>query len=238
MSFLELLEQVKTRIGKLTVKAWPVDHSVPGAFAYGIETSSGWVIYTGDLRRHGKRGDLTIKFAEEVQKLKPLALIIEGTRVSQFDEGSSCSEDTVKENVAKIISSSPRLVIADFGPRNVERLISFFEVSKDLKRKLVITLKDLALLKALSITDPSLPLPEREPSLLVLQDVKVSRKSWESDLLQEYRDFVITCQDVRRHQGDFVLCFSYYDLQELVDIEPQGGVYISLLANPLTRRWP
>ncbi|MCK4826300.1 hypothetical protein KA005_61730, partial [bacterium] len=37
----------------------------PGACAWGIETSSGWVIYSGDLRLHGKRAELARKFIEE-----------------------------------------------------------------------------------------------------------------------------------------------------------------------------
>jgi hypothetical protein len=42
---------------------FPVGHSIPGA--WGIETTSGWVIYSGDLRLHGKRADLTRRFIKE-----------------------------------------------------------------------------------------------------------------------------------------------------------------------------
>ena len=42
------------RLGELNVRCWEVDHSIPGACAFAIETEVGWVVYTGDLRLHGK----------------------------------------------------------------------------------------------------------------------------------------------------------------------------------------
>jgi ribonuclease J len=44
------------------IKCFPVDHSILGACAWGIETGSGWIVYSGDLRLHGKRSGLTRKF--------------------------------------------------------------------------------------------------------------------------------------------------------------------------------
>ncbi len=37
------------QVGSLSLRFWPVDHSIPGAGAFGINTTGGWVIYTGDL---------------------------------------------------------------------------------------------------------------------------------------------------------------------------------------------
>ncbi|MFC2018803.1 hypothetical protein ACFLU4_02450 [Chloroflexota bacterium] len=50
--------------GIFNLRCFPVDHSIPGACAWGIETASGWVIYSGDLRLHGRRGGLTREFIE------------------------------------------------------------------------------------------------------------------------------------------------------------------------------
>lgn len=231
-STFNFLGEREAKIGQLRVKVWPVDHSIPGACAYGIQTSSGWVIYTGDLRKHGKERGLTLTFAEEARKLKPLALIVEGTRISQNEEDSSFSEETVEENITEILRHSCGLVVADFGPRNIERLLSFLEAAKRCKRKLVITSKDLALLTTLQVADPSLSLPEKDPYLLVFKDVKARRENWEKELLEKYSSSTVTCRDIRNSQGDFVLCFSYFDLQELVDIQPQGGVYVLSSCEP------
>ena len=69
------------RIGSIEVEPVHVDHSIPGAYAfvvYGDET----VVYSGDLRLHGPRSDMTLDFVEKAREAKPDVLIIEGTRVN------------------------------------------------------------------------------------------------------------------------------------------------------------
>jgi ribonuclease J len=48
----------------LEVRCFPVDHSIRGACAWAVSTSSGWVVHSGDLRLHGTRGDDTRRFVE------------------------------------------------------------------------------------------------------------------------------------------------------------------------------
>ena len=51
------------RVGSITVKPVHVDHSVPGAYGMIVETSTGQLVYTGDLRVHGRAAKLTHDFA-------------------------------------------------------------------------------------------------------------------------------------------------------------------------------
>ena len=41
----------------LEVEPWPVSHSLEGAIAYILHTSVGPIVYTGDFRFHGYKGD-------------------------------------------------------------------------------------------------------------------------------------------------------------------------------------
>lgn len=41
------------QVGDMEIESYPVDHSLPGAYAYIVKTSSGNIGYTGDLRFHG-----------------------------------------------------------------------------------------------------------------------------------------------------------------------------------------
>ena len=59
------------------VKAYDVDHSIPGAMAYVLEGDT-TIAYTGDFRLHGKRGELTKNFIRNAKHAS--ILIIEGTR--------------------------------------------------------------------------------------------------------------------------------------------------------------
>ena len=133
---------------------FPVDHSIPGACAWGIETSSGWLVYSGDLRLHGKRGNLTETFTKEASLLHPRALILEGTNV---DKKTNIPEQEVYDNALKAIDDARGLVIADFPARDVDRLLTFLQIAKDTRRKLVILPKDAYLLKTMRLLEREIP---------------------------------------------------------------------------------
>ena len=75
----------RLKIGSLEIEPIHVDHSTPGAYGYIIHTSIGAVVYTGDLRMHGTRKDMTEDFILKADKAKPAVLITEGTRVMPED---------------------------------------------------------------------------------------------------------------------------------------------------------
>ncbi len=214
-------------IGNLRVRWWPVDHSIPGAGAFGIETSEGWVLYTGDLRLHGKGAAKTRRFMEEAAALAPLALICEGTHPGTE---RPVREEEVAERAREVIGRAGGLVVADFGPRNIERLLAFREAAEEAGRRLGITTKDAYLLEALATAGGGIPDPLADETFALYVDLKAARPLWERELLERYRarcpERVVDAAAVSRDQGAYVLCFSYYDFHELLDISPQGGVYI------------
>jgi len=211
--------------GGLALKHFPVDHSIFGATAYAIETSRGWVVYTGDIRKHGMGRRKTERFLQEAAKLRPLALIIEGTR-AEAGSHSSATEEEVASNVTKELKAAGGLVVADFGPRNVERLITFLDAARASKRRLVILSKDAYLLDAMHLADPAMPCPMETPDLLIYQDLKDNPRPWEKDVLDRYASRLVNAAEVGRHPGDYVLSFSFWDIKNLIDIQPQSGTYI------------
>ena len=57
------------------VRFFPVDHSIPGACGYALETSAGWLAYTGDLRMHGSAASNTEAFIQGLAGLRPRVLL-------------------------------------------------------------------------------------------------------------------------------------------------------------------
>jgi len=56
---------------------------------------------------------------------------------------------------------------------------------------------------------------------------RISPTTWEKGVIEKYRFRSVSAQEIHSHQNEYVLCFSYYDLNELIDIEPKpGGSYI------------
>ena len=58
----------KIKVDHVTVEPIHVDHSIPAAYGFIIQTSEGAIVYTGDLRRHGPRKDLTEEFIEKAKE--------------------------------------------------------------------------------------------------------------------------------------------------------------------------
>jgi ribonuclease J len=139
--------------GGCQVTAYPVDHSVPGACAYLIEYDGGKLVYTGDLRFHGRMGRVTADTIARLAALHPDALLIEGTnlrgddafaaREPAFHRSSQFwSEQEVEGEALKEVRRAHGLVIADFGMKDLDRLMTFQSVAKKTGRKLAILPRD------------------------------------------------------------------------------------------------
>jgi ribonuclease J len=215
-----------------SLRCFPVDHSIPGACAWGIDTSSGWVIYSGDLRLHGKRARLTREFIKQAASLQPKALILEGTNVPRK---TNVSEQEVYENGLRAIASSDRLVIADFSPRDVDRLLTFLQIAKDTGRKLAILPKDAYLLKTVRLLEPQVPDIAQEAHLAIYQETIASKFPglWLRNICQEYENKIVLADEVSSAQDQFILCFSFFDLNELPSIHPKpGALYVYSSSEP------
>lgn len=216
--------EVADRVGSLTLRHFPVDHSIFGATAFAVETSSGWVVYTGDLRLRGRKGYLTEEFIEAAAQLKPAILICEGTNV---ESDVTVSEEEVYAKAQEAVRKAKALVIADFGPRNIERLLTFRQVAEETNRRLVILAKDAYLLKAMQPLSPEIPNLASDRFIYIYEDIKLRLDRWEKGIRSEYQAKLVSPEEVSQHQDSYILCFSFWDINELPSIMPrQGSAYI------------
>lgn len=157
----------------------------------------------------------------QMRELRPLALICEGTRAH---DDARVTEEEVRENALREVERAERLVEADFGPRNVERLLTFLAAALQTGRKLLILPKDAYLLEVMHLASPErAPDVANSTDILVYEDPKIAPRPWESEVLSRYGSRVAKAEDVRRQQDEYILCFSFWDVNDLIDIEPRGG---------------
>jgi mRNA degradation ribonuclease J1/J2 len=109
---------------------------------------------------------MTRDFIERTKNEKLIALIMEGTRIADEmrEEGS---EELVSKEPMKIVSTTNRLVLADFNFKDVDRLRTFLKVGKDNDRKLVVKMNDVYSLKHLS-KDPKLNVPDIDDEDIII----------------------------------------------------------------------
>jgi len=226
----------KIKIGSLEIEPIHVDHSVPGAYGFIVHTSRGAVIYTGDLRMHGTKPEMTRDFIEHAKETKPTALIIEGTRIDE--EHDPRTENDVKDECEGYISKTNRIVIADFNFKDVDRFKTFFEIAKNQNRKLVVSLKDAFLLKWLSQDMKLNVSPPTDENLAIYIPKRGTGRYIESDYNKRERQFLNlenawTAKEVKKKQNHIILVLSFFGMSELIDVKPDAiGLFIHSLSEP------
>lgn len=227
----------KFKIGSLEIHPVHVDHSIPGAYGFIIYTSKGPVVYTGDIRRHGTKPEMTEEFIREAKAAKPIALICEGTRIEEppTDE----SEEKVYRDAGNVISKvKDNLIFADFNFKDIDRVRTFYRLAKENGKKLVVKLKDCYYLKHLS-SDPKLNVPNYDDNDIVIYKPKqVSGTYSDGDYFGEDSVFASlhnakTAKEISEHPSRYLCALGYFSFTGLIDMKlKSGAVYIHSASEP------
>src|SRR4030043_1395526 len=100
----------KIKLDGIVIEPVHVDHSIPAAYGFIVRTKNSTIAYTGDLRLHGPRRDLTEEFIEKAKAAEPDALICEGTRMALKENRKNYSELYVEQRSNRIVSSTDKIV--------------------------------------------------------------------------------------------------------------------------------
>lgn len=185
-------------LGELRVTLMPVDHDVPGAAGFLIDTPDGTLVYSGDLRTHGCRPEATEKFIAAAAGRRPRVLIIEATRMGE-EPNPMLSEEGVIEEMALAASATPGLVMVIPYPRNIERLERLPDVARLAGRRLVV---ETAIARLMGDRLP------RE--VAVYGENALDREG-------------VTRNDIRADARRYFVQISYHQLANLIDLQPPPG---------------
>jgi len=227
----------KIKVGSVEVEPIHVDHSVPGAYGVLVHTSEGCVAYTGDLRVHGPRADMTREFVAKASKERPIAMICEGTRVSDTDKREVLSEKGVEDRVKKLMATHKKLVAVSFYPKDVDRMRTFRDVARASGRKFVVSAKVACLLESLKgDKNIKVPDPMRDPNMLVYVRTGMPRPyAFEKQYMDKLgsSDHVVDSEYVAKHQNQLIYHTDFSQLAELIDVNPSpGSLFIRSMSEP------
>jgi ribonuclease J len=160
-------EQIELK--DIIIRPIHVDHSIPAAYAFILYCGSRTIVYTGDLRMHGYRTDLTKDFLRQVEKESTAIMFCEGTNLGQNEEYSASlssikkhckTEPDVRKAMTDTIKSNESLTIVETSPADVDRIRTVWQSASDASRQFVITPKQAHLVFQLSKYINNLPRPK------------------------------------------------------------------------------
>lgn len=232
--------------GETDVEAYPVDHSLPGARGYVLETDVGTVGYTGDFRFHGRHSHLSKKFAERLGGVD--VLVTEGTNMGHEDPAEDTeipepgSEATVRDRVIDTVAKQDGFVAVNYPVRDLDRLLSFWEAAKATGRRLLLTTKQAWMMRRFHQAGWDVPglddahlgvYVPRKGYGLVARDglppeieavVPSEYAPWERDLIEH--PHAAGARDVAAEPNAYLVYLDLFNVTELVDLDPDGGTYI------------
>jgi len=178
LEFRELKTGLSKTINDITIDPFSVDHSVPGAHAYIIHTSSGDVVYTGDFRLSGFMKGLTEKFIDRLKRPDIKCMICEGTNLTkeprEADKHKLPTEEDVERKTNYHVEKTDGLVIYDGSYVDLDRVRTVARVAKKNGRKLLIESRLAYILLETEKTGLIKDLPGKGDFLIYLNRLKQS----------------------------------------------------------------
>jgi ribonuclease J len=114
-------------IGDFTITGYNVDHSAFDSLAFIIEAEGKRLLYSGDLRLHGRKPGMAKRLTKAAKGRIDVALM-EGTHPEPGRE-RRVTEQELEGHIVGRIKDSPGLVLAHFSPMHVDRLVTFLRAT-------------------------------------------------------------------------------------------------------------
>jgi ribonuclease J len=154
-----LPSETTLRFRGLSLTAIPVDHAAPDSRALLIEADGQRLLYTGDLRAHGRTGFRFENMLRDERLQGVDWLLIEGTTLgSSGGTHGLRSEADVEEALLELAREYPDnlLAVAASG-QNLDRLVSCFRAARRSRRQLVIDAYQAYVLMQLAPLSANIP---------------------------------------------------------------------------------
>jgi len=160
----ELVPEQAISIGDFRVTAFSVDHSVFGSAALLIEADGKAILYSGDLRMHGRKPGMTKRLWAAVQEKTVDVLVMEGTHLG-LGKSDGPDEYKLEKEIVGHIEPAPGLVLASFSPQHVDRLVAFIRAAIQTKRIFVADIYGAYVIHLIALD--TIPKPTREDGIPV-----------------------------------------------------------------------
>ncbi len=174
-----------TVIGDLVVTAYPVDHSAFDSVAYLIEADGKRLLFSGDLRLHGRKPGMADQLINAVSSRPLDVLLMEGTHFSSRRE-TGWTERELEARLRQHFWGLPGLILMNFSPMHLDRMVSFYNATRSAGRVFVVD-PYAAFVLYLAAGQCRVPKPEAKHRIKVYYNQHFER-TWKYRNLGKVRD--------------------------------------------------
>lgn len=146
-------------VGAFVITPFLIDHSAFGASTLLIEVEGKRILYSGDLRAHGRKQGLFRALPSKLGSID--CMLLEGTTLGGGHDHGFKNESEVEKAMTTLFKPpAAAFVMASGG--NIDRLVSIYRASKKSGKTLVVDLYQYCLLNSLKVFSDRLPPHERD----------------------------------------------------------------------------
>ena len=214
------------QIGDFTITPYLVDHSAYDSYAFVIQADNKCVVYTGDLRMHGKKAKATWFFLKHLPQ-RVDALLLEGTMMSRNRESVE-TEDQIEQRAYEFMFDKSKPVFVMQSAVNIDRLVGMYRAAKRSSRLFVI---DIFTANIVAELGKRIPNPSTFRDVRVFYPYFLKQRMFKKDdgaeLMKRFGRYKITREELGARQDYCMLIRDSMlsDLQHINNIEGAGLIY-------------
>ncbi|HSA05992.1 MAG TPA: MBL fold metallo-hydrolase [Candidatus Gastranaerophilales bacterium] len=209
------------QIQDISIKPYPMDHSIPSSYAFEITADNETLLYTGDFRVHGRTGYNLDRLINSV-KGKIDYLMLEGTTIGR--EKTECLTEFEIENKLYGEFSQNKLNIIVFSAQNLDRFISVYKACLRNKKTLVIDPYTAFILEKFQCLSKNIPQYDWNNVKIYFAPNRITEKLAETGELYKYKGKKISIEEILNNPESFVVKDNYIITGKILEHKGIEGI--------------
>ena len=145
--------------GPFTITPLAIDHSAHDSYCLLIEAEGKRLLYSGDLRAHGRKAELFHRLVSDPPPNVDV-LICEGTQIGRVPDFAYRDEAAVATRMTELFKATKGMCLVWCSSQNTDRIATVFEAARESGRQLILDIYTAEIMRASG--DASLPKPGRD----------------------------------------------------------------------------
>ncbi len=187
--------------GNIRVIAHNIDHSISGACAYEITNGNKTILYTGDIRFHGRTYFESLNLSKNIKNLD--YLIMEGTTLNRDEQEIVAEDDLISKFVNEF--QKPKLPLVLFSPQNLDRFITVYKACLKTKRTLIIDPYTCYILELYGANNKNIPQFDWNNIKVYFAPNSITKSLEENNLLWKYAKQKISIDEIVENPKKYVI---------------------------------